>query len=99
MFLSLTACLDQQRERTPVGKLEAVEAWLESRGEATISVGVIASEASRQCSVQAHGETFVAYRNGSDFAASWSAIVAALALCETFESRYLPGPGPVSESG
>lgn len=70
----------------PVYKLEALELWLRRRGDATISVGVVAVDSLRRCSVMAHGQTFTGSRHGVGFEASWFAILAAVGSCEQFEA-------------
>ena len=77
----LTACLDEAKG----SKLEALDAWADDRGDATISVGYVAATNAHICVVQAHGQSFssTSYRGG--FEGTWSSIGAAVRACESYE--------------
>jgi len=78
---------------SPAHQLQAVDVWLQRRGDATISVGVVAVGASglpeRRCTVNVQGRTFEATRLGGGYATTWLAICAATAECERFENAEI----------
>lgn len=77
----LRACLfDAGQEELP-----ALDVWLHARGEATISVGVVARDCSRRCTLHVHGRTFESSCRGEGYATSWRAIVQAIEECEEWE--------------
>lgn len=66
-------------------ELQALDLWLHYRGDVTISVGVVARESTRRCSLHAHGQTFESSCKGDGYATSWRAIVTAIGECEDWE--------------
>lgn len=79
----LVLCLAQAGEE----QLQALDAWLHAREEATISVGVVARDFSRRCTLHVHGQTFESSCIGDGYATSWRAIVQAIGDCEDWECR------------
>jgi hypothetical protein len=67
--------------------LEALDLWLDERGDASICVGVVGN--TRRCTLRAHGREFEQVQEvrteGGGWWATWCAIVGATTLCERFE--------------